>query len=339
MSDRLLPTQNNGETNANWINRMIEEQYINFIDYGEFVNLKFVTSGGSGVIRKALWKTKDKLIILKQIAPDEVITELEHQELIKEIKAFNSIRVREQSAINEIGHKNVIECFGVSRFNQEEAFLLVLEQADMGCLRDYLNVYKNNLNWKQKINIARQVTCGLYFLHKNEILHRDLHTRNIVIKKDENFEDHIRVIIIDFGLSKVVSRNSTSHQGIKGHINFMDPYIFNILNAQYGQIYSYPSDIYSLGVIFWEISSNGQKTLIEVNQIATMMRIMGGEREKPVAGSTRSYVELYMKCWDHNQINRPDIYKVYELIHKDDIVSGESWESQPDEQSSMDSNI
>ncbi|CAG8744596.1 33936_t:CDS:2, partial [Racocetra persica] len=124
MSDRLLPGQNNGETNIDWINRMIKKKYINFIDHGEFENPVFVNSGGTGVIRKALWKTKNAVIILKQIVPDEIITEPEHQELIKEIKAFDSIRVGEQSAINKIGYKNVIECFGVSRFNEEEPYLL-----------------------------------------------------------------------------------------------------------------------------------------------------------------------------------------------------------------------
>ncbi|CAG8789067.1 15890_t:CDS:1, partial [Racocetra persica] len=153
------------------------------------------------------------------------------------------------------------------------------------------------------------------------------HTGNIVIKSDESFEDGIRVIIIDFGFSKVVSRNSISHQGIQCQINFMDPYILNLLNKQFGQIYNYPSDIYSLGIIFWEISSNGQKTQIECNHIATMMKRIDGEREKPVAGSTRSFVELYKKCWDHDPNNRPDIYQVYDSIHRDEIISGEIWES------------
>ncbi|KAF0506303.1 kinase-like domain-containing protein [Gigaspora margarita] len=338
--ERLLPTrQNNGETNNGWISRMIKERHINLVDHKEFENLEYINCGNSGVIKKAIWKSKNKAIILKQIAPNEVMTESENQELLKEIKTFHAIRVREQSTIKETGYKNVIECFGVSRLSEEETYLLVLEHADIGCLRDYLNKHRGNLKWEQKINIARQITCGLYFLHKNKILHRDLHTGNVVIKEDKNFEDGIRVIIIDFGLSKVVSRNSISHQEIKGLVNFVDPYILNVLNAQYGQVYSYPSDIYSLGVIFWEISSNGKKELKEVNQIATMMRIMGGEREKPVAGSTRSYVELYKKCWDHNPKNRPDIYKVHELIHKDEIISGESWEPQPEERSSMNTTI
>ncbi|CAG8810890.1 30690_t:CDS:2, partial [Racocetra persica] len=323
MSDRLLPRQNNGETNIDWISRMIKEKRINFIDNGEFEKPVFVKLGGSGVIRKTLWKTKNKDIILKEIVPEEVITEPELQELIKEIKAFDSIRVGEQSDINKIGYPNVIECFGVSRFNEQEPFLLVLEHADIGCLRDYLNNHHDNLKWGQKINIARQITCGLHFLHKNGILHRDLNTQNIVIKRDETFEDGIRVIIIDFGLSKVVPRKSISHQRIKGHANFVDPVILEASDSQFGEIYRYQSDIYSLGVTFWEISSNGQQTKKNIPPDIIILNRIKGERERPVAGSTRPFVELYQKCWDHNPQNRPDIYQVHESIYRDDIISGE----------------
>ncbi|CAG8670045.1 197_t:CDS:2, partial [Racocetra fulgida] len=93
---------------------------------------------------------------------------------------------------------------------------LVLEYAELGDLRYYLN--HSNLDWDKKVDIARQVVCGLFFLHENEILHRDLHTKNVVIKNDESdesdesFKYGIRVTITDFGLSKVIPRNSTSNQ-------------------------------------------------------------------------------------------------------------------------------
>ncbi|CAG8808381.1 10412_t:CDS:2, partial [Racocetra fulgida] len=42
-----------------------------------------------------------------------------------------------------------------------------------------------------------------------------------------------------------------------------------------------------------------------------------------IAGSTRPFVELYQRCWDHIPQNRPNIYQVHEMIHRDDIISGE----------------
>ncbi|CAG8800402.1 17788_t:CDS:2 [Dentiscutata erythropus] len=319
-SNNFLSTKrNNGETNIEWIKRMIKDKQICSIDHSEFGDPVHVRYGGSGVVTRAEWKKRKIQIILKQVIPnEEVLAKSENEELVKEIKAFHSIQ---NSLSSVIGYNNVVKFLGVSI--NKEIFFLVLEYADCGNLRDYL-ILHNDLNWKQKINIARQVTCGLYFLHDNEILHRDLHTGNLVIKSDRNSEDGIRVLITDFGLSKVVPRQSVSSQGIKGCIQFMDPVLLNELNAKYGEVYGYSSDIYSLGMIMWVVSNNG--LLTDDNLTTAYINIVKGRREKPVAGSTQSYVDLYTKCLDKNPKNRPTIAYVYDSINEEDIASGKKWE-------------
>ncbi|CAG8594268.1 20701_t:CDS:2, partial [Racocetra persica] len=121
------------------------------------------------------------------------------------IKVFCSIKSG-PSMESQIGYKNIIQCFGISIGTEPNPeFYLVLEFAELGDLRGYLNTI--NLNWKAKVNIARQTASGLRFLHENNILHRDLHTRNVVIKPDTN---GIRILITDFGASKSLNYNSTS---------------------------------------------------------------------------------------------------------------------------------
>ncbi|CAG8590250.1 10815_t:CDS:2, partial [Racocetra persica] len=309
--DMIPLTEIDGESGSNWIKMMTKKNYINSIDYTEFGNIDHLAIGDSSVIQKAVWITKEKEVVLKKVLPDELIIEqVEHEELVKEIKAFNSIN----DNLNDVDRKYIVEFFGIS---SREEFFLVLEYADKGDLETYL--IQTPLKWEQKVNITRQVTCGLRFLHTNQILHRDLHTGNVVIKSD-NSNLGIRAIIIDFGLSRVVSRNSRSNQHVKGRIIFMDPIILNRLCITFGEIYTYSSDIYSLGVIMWEISSNGQRM---PEDDAKIFANLNRKHVKPVAGSTLSFVELYEKCWDENPGNRPDINCVYELIHKDDIISGE----------------
>ncbi|RIB27990.1 kinase-like domain-containing protein [Gigaspora rosea] len=223
-----------------------------------------------------------------------------------------------------VGYENVIKFFGVA--SDESALYLVLEYADLGNLRKYLS--DNNLNWNQKINIGRQITCGLYFLHRNEIVHCDLHTKNVVIHKNG---DGIRAIITDFGLSKVLTRNSTSDQQIGGCVGFVDP---KLLDSN-GGTPDYKSDIYSLGVVLWEITSDGRKPfkehLSKAGSIRVSIEILRGMREKPIKGSTISYVELYTNCWNGNPDSRPKIEQVYKSIHQEDIITGEKWK-QPIEQ-------
>ncbi|CAG8848728.1 31738_t:CDS:1, partial [Racocetra persica] len=148
------------------------------------------------------------------------------------------------------------------------------------------------------------------------------HTKNVVIKEDG---DGVRAIITDFGLSKVLPRNSKSDQKIGGCAPFIDPMILDC-NATH----DYKSDIYSLGVILWEITSNGRPPL---EKFETDLRIayqtVKGTREKPINESTASYVKLYTDCWNGDPKLRPEINQVYESIHQEDIISGEEWKDLP----------
>ncbi|CAG8718649.1 9754_t:CDS:2 [Cetraspora pellucida] len=160
------------ETKDDYLERISKKGLINSFSWDEFDIIEHLRTGCSGEVLKAKWKTRDIVIVLKTVADSE-----ENNQEFKDNQEFTK------------------------------------EYAELGDLRHYLN--HSNLDWEQKVNIARQVVWGLFFLHENEILHRDLHTKNVVIKNDESAESSkcgIRVIITDFGLSKVLPRDSTSNQ-------------------------------------------------------------------------------------------------------------------------------
>ncbi|CAG8458100.1 13132_t:CDS:2 [Cetraspora pellucida] len=142
------------------------------------------------------------------------------------------------------------------------------------------------------------------------------HTKNVVIQKDDNV---IRAIITDFGLSKVLPRNSKSNQKLAGCVPFVDPKILKDPNETPDK----SSDIYSLGVVLWEITSNGRPPFDNCNLVSISLQIMNGKREAPINGTTNSYIELYTNCWDENPESRPEIERVNELIHQEKIISGE----------------
>ncbi|RIB23140.1 kinase-like domain-containing protein [Gigaspora rosea] len=78
---------------------------------------------------------------------------------------------------------------------------MVLEYADEGTLRDYLMVNFTKLQWTDKLHIAKEIALGLLFLHDNNIIHRDLHSKNILIYQKQPK-------ITDFGLSKQINEIS-----------------------------------------------------------------------------------------------------------------------------------
>ncbi|CAG8510032.1 37000_t:CDS:2 [Gigaspora margarita] len=255
---------NRNETIRTHIEKICKNDIMNFISWNKINNRDHFDIGASGIIYKAKWTERDIVIALKAV-PVSVETDTDNDEFVKEIKAFHKIGLihSNNEAIPPVGYENVVKFLGVS--SDESELYLVFEYADLGNMRHYLG--QNTLNWEQKVNLARQIICGLYFLHENEILHRDLHTQNVVIKMDKSFKDGTRAIIIDFGLSKVLS------------------------------------------------------------PIAN--KIISGAREKPINGTTISFVELYTDCWDGNPNFRPDIKIIYKLMYQKDMIYGEKWKQNP----------
>ncbi|CAI2185218.1 16059_t:CDS:2, partial [Funneliformis geosporum] len=120
---------------------------------------------------------------------------------------------------------------------------LVMEYADGSNLQCYLKNKFKVLSWNNKKNLAFQIADGLNYLHNENVLHRDLHSKNIVIHNDN-------AKITDFGISKI-ENNPTRHLGPCGSSAYMEPQILK----DHKFIYIKASDIYSYGVLMWEISS------------------------------------------------------------------------------------
>ncbi|CAB4413843.1 unnamed protein product [Rhizophagus irregularis] len=96
--------------------------------------------------------------------------------------------VREIQLQREVDfHNNIIRFYGVtasSKENQRKKYMLVMEYADSGTLRKYLNENLENLSWNDKYNLAFQLVCAVSCLHGEGIVHRDLHSNNILVHQN-----------------------------------------------------------------------------------------------------------------------------------------------------------
>ncbi|CAI2179065.1 17390_t:CDS:10 [Funneliformis geosporum] len=122
--------------------------------------------------------------------------------------------------------------------------------------------------------------------------------------------------ITDFGISKNMNtQNSSIHIGTFGRIPYVDPEKLKNLDFQYVKA----SDIYSYGVIMWEISSGFPpfKCLTsQPDQALLHIKICEGHREKAIEGTPKDYEELYKECWDAMPEKRPNIKKVSKEIEE-----------------------
>ncbi|PKY53882.1 kinase-like protein, partial [Rhizophagus irregularis] len=188
-----------------------------------------------------------------------------------------------------------------------EHYMLVLEYANEGNLSDYLKK-SSTLKWDYKIQMALDITSGLKFLHSKEIIHRDLHSKNILV-------NYGKLLIADLGLSKKWTEISTNSIANKmGMVEYIEPQCFKKDNIGYKK--DKKSDIYSLGVLLWEISSGRPPFSNHPQDILAVHISCLNLREKPIEGTPPEYQQLYQKCWDGEPKSRPDIEEVYETLSR-----------------------
>src|SRR5690349_5955910 len=96
---------------------------------------------------------------------------------------------------------------------------MVLEYANNGSLRNYLDESYNELSWSKMIDYLYDIALGLEHIHKNEIIHRDLHVGNMLC--DTSVVD--KIFITDMGLCKPADFNTS--ENMKNKVYGVLPYI------------------------------------------------------------------------------------------------------------------
>ncbi|KAF0550871.1 e3 ubiquitin-protein ligase [Gigaspora margarita] len=131
----------------------------------------------------------------------------------------------------------------VTQFDSKPSYVyaLVLEFADSGTLSNYLQ--KNqSLSWFDKLHLAQQLADAIDHMYS-----ADVHSNNILVHNNN-------IKISDFGISRCLAYATNTKSSIVGYIPYVDPDVYKNFERESYRIKK-ESDIYSLGVLLWEISS------------------------------------------------------------------------------------
>ncbi|ELP84601.1 serine/threonine protein kinase TNNI3K, putative [Entamoeba invadens IP1] len=202
------------------------------IDQSEIEFLQNIGSGASGVVYTAAYK--GYIVAVKTLKATNM----------KEVKEFQ----QESEVLNRLQHKNVVKFYGII---VDKQFAMVMEYCSQGSLYDLLVKPETAMTWEKVLDFSEQLALGMEYLHSQNppVLHRDLKTLNVLvsIEKDKETGKECEVLkICDFGLSRFDSEFITSTKD-RGTYAYCAPEVY------YNQRYTTQSDVYSYGIILWEL--------------------------------------------------------------------------------------
>ncbi|CAI2346381.1 unnamed protein product [Caenorhabditis sp. 36 PRJEB53466] len=202
----------------------------------------------------------------------------------EQIKDF----MAEARNMRKFGHQNVVRFYGVAVL--QEPLYLVMELATGGALDHYLK--KNeDLSVEKRNEMLLQAAWGLEYLHGKPVLHRDIAARNCLYGDG-------KVKISDFGLT----RTGTFYQMRAGG---KVPIRWLALETIKTFIYTQKTDVWSYGIMAWEIYNNGGEPYPGLTLPEVTTQIQSGYRMTLPPHATPDVQTLVTKCWAENANDRP----------------------------------
>lgn len=170
-----------------------------------------------------------------------------------QLKIFN----REVESLQNLQHPNIIKIIDKGFDNVNKAYFIVLDYFDGEGLDKFLKHNDEILSDNDKLKIINQILDAIRYSHNKNIIHRDLKPSNILIDKELNIK------IIDYGVSKLKDTFYSDYT-LKNYMSFK----YASPEQKIGIDITYKSDIYSLGIIIYEIllgrTIDSQKTIQEL---------------------------------------------------------------------------
>ena len=236
---------------------------MNYEVYGNYTLLEKLAMGGMAEVflaKKSGVIGVDKFVAIKRILPQHS----QQEEFIEMFKHEASI------AIN-LSNSNIVSIFEFGL--EKKQFYIVMDYVPGRNLRQILNHIRKaevNLSVEHAIFIVREIAAGLDYAHRAmdsktgkplNIIHRDISPQNVMV----SFEGEVR--IVDFGIAKAESQTEATQAGtLKGKFGYMSP------EQVEGLALDLRTDIFSLGILLWELLANDRLFLAN-NEQATIRKI------------------------------------------------------------------
>lgn len=227
---------------------------------------------------------------------------------------------REIEILKSLQHENIVKYKGVCYSAGRRNLRLIMEYLPHGSLRDYLQKNKDRIDRRKIFVYASQICKGMEYLGTKRYIHRDLATRNILVENEH------RVKIGDFGLTKVLPQDKEYY---KVKEPGESPIFWYALESLMENKFSVSSDVWSFGVVLYELFTYSEKTKSPPSEF---MHMIGSDKQgqmivfhliellkagrrlpKPEECSDTMY-SMMMDCWKNGSNQRPTFKELAQKV-------------------------
>ncbi|XP_032889710.1 fibroblast growth factor receptor 2 isoform X6 [Amblyraja radiata] len=253
-------------------------------------------------------KPKEALTVAVKMLKDDA-TEKDLSDLVSEMEMMKMIGK----------HKNIINLLGAC--TQDGPLYVIVEFTAKGNLREYLRarrppgmeytfdinrVSNEQLTFKDLVSCTYQVARGMEYLASQKCIHRDLAARNVLVTENNVMK------IADFGLARDVHNIDYYKKTTNGRlpVKWMAP------EALFDRVYTHQSDVWSFGVLMWEIFTLGGSPYpgIPVEELFKLLK-EGHRMDKP-ANCTNDLYMMMRDCWHAIPSQRPTFKQLVEDLDR-----------------------
>ncbi|KAE8574377.1 hypothetical protein XENTR_v10003405 [Xenopus tropicalis] len=252
----------------------------------EFKLVRQLGAGNFGEVWEGLWNNKDKVAI----------------KTFKQDNINESDFKKEVNALKTLCHKNLIQLYAVCSVG--EPVYIVTELMSKGSLLQFLRGTEGrHLTAGSFMHIISQVAEGMVFLEKEHVVHRDLAARNVLVG------EKLVCKVADFGLARILKDDLYSLQGnIKIPIKWTAPEVLT------RSIYSTKSDVWSYGIVMYEVYMLGQMPYQGMNNQEVKDKVTSGYRLPKPDDCSPDIYNLMLECWQKNPNRRPSFFELVEKL-------------------------
>ncbi|KAF6731875.1 Tyrosine-protein kinase Srms [Oryzias melastigma] len=253
----------------------------------EFKLYKKLGEGNFGEVWEALWVKENKKVAIKTLKQEDT----KQDEFVKEVQALKSLH-----------HPRLIQLLAMC--SRGEPVYIVTELMCKGSLKSYLASSEGHmLTSAHLIYMSSQIAEGMAYLEDRSIVHRDLAARNILVGDD------LVCKVADFGLARII-RDSvyTASRNTKIPVRWTAP------EAALHQRFSVKSDVWSFGVLLYEMMSRGKMPYEGKSNKEVMEILTSGYRLPSPTRCPPNIYKIMMECWAAEPSKRPSFHALHSQL-------------------------